>query len=418
MSALPAIRVQAKVFIQVSEEETKRNEIDTALLHAVENGDLAAVEKFDRRDLDLNVADQLRNTAVHKAMRHGVDILKYLTSRGAYPEFADSEGARPIAHAIRYDNTEAVEHLLSLKGEDGKRTVDLLQTITKSGNTLLHEAAWFDRPDSVKLLLQTGAYDKEALERSNSAGQTAMHIASFRSTTELIQQLAESGASVDAGTSSKRHIQETPMQMATAMGKEANAKYIQELGVAIQAIKFASRMRRRKNAKKPAKPVEDKAKADAEPTSVMNLRFDFDLKFFTADLEKAFIAKLATAVEVPPEQLFVLSRTAGSVILEIGVRDPVNMAATSKRVLSKVEAMSLEDLSTALGYKMLDRSVGPPTAKVEVVPPKLELPAAQLNKSASDSKVTPRDSPRRSTPGFHPMEQVGSARGDRPAQEV
>ena len=411
MAALPAIRVQQKVFVQVSEEETKRAEADAALLRAVESGDLAAIEKFDRRDLDLNVADEFRNTAVHKAMRQGVDILKYLTSRGAYPEFADSEGARPIAHAIRYDNADAVEHLLSLKGEDGKCAIDLLQTITKSGNTLLHEAAWFDRPDSVKLLLATGAYDKAAMERSNLAGQTAMHVASFRSTTELIQQLAESGASVDTGTSSSRHIKETPMQMATAMGKDANAKYIQELGVAIQAIKFASRMRRRKNAKKPAK-------ADAEPSSVMNLRFDFDLKFFTADLEKAFIAKLATAVEVPPEQLFVLSRTAGSVILEIDVRDPANMAATSKRVLSKVETMSLEDLSTALGYKMLEKSIGPRKATAEVVPPKLELSAAEINKSASDSKLTPRDSPRRSTPGFNAIEQIGSARGDGPSKEV
>jgi hypothetical protein len=401
--ALPPFRVKSKVYVQVSDAEAKQMEADEAFLRAVENGNLDEVKLADRKGAENNVADERSISAVHKSMRHGTDILKHLSGNGAFVELPDVEGCRPVAYAIRFDNVGAIEHLLALKAEDGCGVVDLKQVITKTGNTLLHEAAWFDRPEAAKLLLATGAFTKEMLEQSNLAGQTAMHVASFRATTDFLQLLAESGASVETATSSKRHMKETPMQLATALGKDANAKYIQDLAVAIQSIRFASRMKRRANAKKPKSDTPKSAVAPAEDAEVFNIRFEFDLKLFTADLEKSFIAKLAKHAEVEPEYLVVLSRTAGSVILQIEVRPPKDAEAgieVPKRVLQKLRDSSKEDLTTALGYPVLDKSVGPRTSAAATVEAKAD----------SSTKVTVVGQSPRSTPGFKPTEAVGSPR--------
>ena len=193
------------------------------------------------------------------------------------------------------------------------------------------------------------------------------------------------------------------MQLATALGKDANAKYIQDLAVAIQSIRFASRMKRRANAKKPKSDTPKSAVAPAEDAEVFNIRFEFDLKLFTADLEKSFIAKLAKHAEVEPEYLVVLSRTAGSVILQIEVRPPKDAEAgieVPKRVLQKLRDSSKEDLTTALGYPVLDKSVGPRTSAAATVEAKAD----------SSTKVTVVGQSPRSTPGFKPTEAVGSPR--------
>lgn len=138
------------------------------------------------------------------------------------------------------------------------------------------------------------------------------------------------------------------MQLATGMGKAANAKHIQDLSVALASIRFASRMRKRS----PLAPP------------VLKVKFEYDLKLFTADLEKSFLAQLATHAGLPaPEMLHVVSRTAGSVILEVEVRAP--SAAVATAALAKVEGTPLDELTTVLGYPVLSCSVGPratPTA--------------------------------------------------------
>ena len=98
--ALPACRVKSKVYVQMSEAETKQLEADEAFLRAVDNGNLDEVLTADRKGTDNNVADERAITAVHKSTRHGLDILKHLTTNGAYVEFPDVEGCRPIAYAI------------------------------------------------------------------------------------------------------------------------------------------------------------------------------------------------------------------------------------------------------------------------------------------------------------------------------
>merc|ERR1719473_1401135 len=107
---VPPLRVKPKVYVQVSDAEAKQMEADEAFLRACDAGNLDQVLKGERKGNDLNIADERVITAVHKAMRHGVDLLKHLTTNGAWPEYPDVEGCTPIAYAIRFDNTAAVEH--------------------------------------------------------------------------------------------------------------------------------------------------------------------------------------------------------------------------------------------------------------------------------------------------------------------
>ena len=63
----------------------------------------------------------------------------------------------------------------------------------------------------------------------------------------------------------------------------------------------------------------------------------------TADLEKSFLVQLARHAGTEPEMLHVLSRTAGSVILDIEVR-----AQNASEVVAKVVGTGLDELSQVM----------------------------------------------------------------------
>lgn len=334
------MRILTKAFTTVSAAEQKRIDDDECFLKSVDENKLTALLEEGRAGADLNVADDFRTSAVHKATRHAdIKILTHLVEGKAMTEFPDKDGARPIAAAIRFDNPKAVELFLGLRNADGTRQVDLLQVVTKSGNTLLHEAAWYDRQDCAKLLLETGAFKAADIDKPNKHGQTAMHVAAFRATEPFLQLLVSHGASVEQKTSNPRQIKRDSMEIAMHMGKDANAKYLQDLAVALASIRFAAKMKKKAFAKKPPKPAAAKvavpateraklaaeeaadkptaaprlaeappaavvskpsavepagvAQAAEEEERVFHIRFEYDLKLFTADLEKSFLAQLA-----------------------------------------------------------------------------------------------------------------------------
>ena len=213
MMTPPPCRAPSKTFQQLTVEQEASLKADELFLRSVEEGNL---EEVRRRTLsaDLNVADERKQSAVHKAVlvAESVKVLAHLIENGAYLEYEDSQGYRPVALAIRFDNQEALKLLLAAKNEAGDFKVDFTQTNRQNGHTLLHEAAWFDRSECAALLLATGAFAGK-LEAFNLKGQTAMHVAGFRATRALLQLLVEHGAQSEAATTNPRTLKETPMQI-------------------------------------------------------------------------------------------------------------------------------------------------------------------------------------------------------------
>ena len=106
-----------------------------------------------------------------------------------------------------------------------------------------------------------------------------MHVASFRAAPPFLQLLVEYGGDVTAECSNGgRNVAASPQELAAAMGKPHNAKYLHELGAAVHAIRFASKMR--------AKRMAGLTTPEEQPPC-LRLRLEFDLQLFTADLEKA-----------------------------------------------------------------------------------------------------------------------------------
>ena len=365
----PPLKKVVRIWEGSTEDEIKQNELETTWLKNIEDGKVEQVKLAKRRKEELNLADESGITAMHKSIESWDKtnppnaILKYLIDCGAYPEYGDRDAARPITWAIRSENAEGVEMLLALKNANGSRVVDLKQTIALTGNTLLHECAWYDRTDCARTILATGAFTKEDLNTAvNKAGQTVMHVACFQAAPPFIQLLTEYGGDIDAPCSNGgRFVARTPQQLAESLGKPANAAYLKELKVAITAIRFAARMRRRRQAQRKA-------------NTCLQLTLDFDFKMFTTDVEDALIVKLAKKASVKPEECIVLSKTAGSVILEIAIT-----ASNSDDALAKINRTSLESLSEALELNVLSRSVGPPG----------EANAKKTRRSTPDYKASP-----------------------------
>ena len=404
------IRCKSKVYTQLSDEENRIAKEDEELLKRVEAGDLDFVLASKRRAPDLDIADEHKVTAVHKAMRQRKEgkpsdaILRVLIERGAHVDVADNQGETPIVHAIKFDNQPAIKTLLAAKDAGGEWVVDRLQVNSKTGNTLMHCAAWYDRDEAAALLLDTEAFTRDVLALANHAGQTPMHVASFRATPGLIEKLVAAGSDPEAKTTNPKTIAETPLQLASDLGKPENVASINALTSAVHALRFASRMKRRRNAAAAKRaavvmpPVDaehaaftSSATAAAVDTAVLTLRLEGSLQLFTADVEDALIVKLAKAAQLPVEHVVVLSRTAGSVILELAARDPTQAptaaaAQTALNPWAAVESATPAELSAAFGHTVLERTVA--TRPVPVVLP----------------------SPRRATPGYRALPAVQSPR--------
>lgn len=75
-----------------------------------------------------------------------------------------------------------------------------VETVDGDGNTLLMLAAYHDRPETVRMLLERGA-DPDA---RNHRDQSPVAGALFKGADEVVEMLKGAGADLDAGTPSAR----------------------------------------------------------------------------------------------------------------------------------------------------------------------------------------------------------------------
>ena len=255
----PACRVKASSAETLKGAEAVAADQDFKFLKDIEDGDesFSSRSPWDRRrGDDLNTADAQGATAVHHAMKHDAEkFLKPLIEKGAFVEFPDRDGARPIAWAIRENNVPAVKMLLELKDRTSRPIVERSQTVTKPNqNTLLHEAAWYDRGEIVELLLADQKEDgkrafEDQLELYNKVGMTPLHVASLRSGPAVCDMLIKAGANMNATTSNPRVVAESAMDIAITDGKTATVDLLKSLSVTTTSVIFAARMKKKGEAK-------------------------------------------------------------------------------------------------------------------------------------------------------------------------
>lgn len=205
-------RVRSKEVIIGSTQDASEQEIaDQAFIDAVKAGDMAAVQEAIATGQEVNVGDEAGTSAVAYACIHeSADILQALLAKGAYCGHANLKGETPVKQALSLDRAEHLK--LLLKSGD----VDLEMVNVHSGNTLLHECAWFGHLEVTKLILQTKAFEGK-MDVLNKGGKTALHLAAFRAPQPVVKLLIDNGASHDVKEKTTQWIPQDAVRATTRL---------------------------------------------------------------------------------------------------------------------------------------------------------------------------------------------------------
>jgi len=219
-------------------DASERDRKDESFLNAVSRADTAAVSAALKAGQDVNIATQDGKTAVFLACMHDeIETLDTILARRPNAVHANKQGDVPMTAAIRGGHTEAVKALLA------SQLVDLSVVNAKTGQNLLHEAAWVDNLEAAAVLLATGAFEGR-MDDVNGHGHNALHLAAFRACPEFCQLLVDFHADPAAKQQTKRWAPLGPADVADAAGKGESAKLLRQLAVATNSVKFAARMKR------------------------------------------------------------------------------------------------------------------------------------------------------------------------------
>ena len=234
---------------------------DNKFFDAIKGKKAADVQLMLEAGQEVNVADESGETAVQKACAYDeTEVLKLLLEKRPNVGYSDKRGDLPITIALRGGHEEVIK-LLLLTGEVDLDYVNK-EGVKPSKNNLLHESVWVNQHMAVKMLIGTGAF-KERMDDTNSFGQTALIMASFRGDPEMTQILVAAGANPLVKEKTTKWISRNAAETAKQFGSEATANYLKELTVAMQAIKFGTRMKMKRKAAKEAK---EKAAQEAVAT--------------------------------------------------------------------------------------------------------------------------------------------------------
>ena len=254
--AIPKCRNKSKGGVALSDADKAIEDADQEFLKLIAANDFEGAKMCLDAGQDPNVGNENGESAVHLAVMSATDVrlLELLIARGAYVDFDDNYFKRPIQTCIETCNdegdkpgSEIFKLLQNVKGSSGKPVIDLTRKHPKNQNTLLHTAAWYGNVALGQLLLDTKLFD-DNLEDLNKEGQTALHVASFRSPKAMVQALIDAGSNPQAKEKNSRRLsKETPVMMASSMGKIETVKYLKDLETAVDSIKFYTKLKAKKN---------------------------------------------------------------------------------------------------------------------------------------------------------------------------
>lgn len=157
---------------------------DSALLEAVEKGDLSAMRAALGKGADIDAKDAYQeDSALISASKRGyIEIVKELIVKGAGLNVSDRYGATALMHASAEGYTDIARTLIG-----GAADINIQD---KYGRTALMSAAGNNQDDIVKLLLSQGA----EVDAEDIHGQTAWVLALREGNNEIAGFLKSSGA--------------------------------------------------------------------------------------------------------------------------------------------------------------------------------------------------------------------------------
>ncbi len=156
------------------------NENDMKLIKAANEGNTDQVKALIEEGYNVNAEDRSGNTLVRRAP----DLLKFLMKKKDFQRV--NENDMELIKAAGEGNIEQVKALI----EEGYN----VNAEDKSGNTLVHWAAYTDNVDLLKFLKEKGA----DLKAVNHFGEQAMHMAAKGNKVQAAAYLKEQGVDVNA----------------------------------------------------------------------------------------------------------------------------------------------------------------------------------------------------------------------------
>ncbi|XP_047984323.1 transient receptor potential channel pyrexia-like isoform X2 [Leguminivora glycinivorella] len=168
----------------------------TPLYTAIMNGNLDAVEILIKKGACVDIVSRRGESALHIAVRKPV-ILKYLLDNTNCPSSFSEYGYAPIHKAAYCNKPESVKLLLNKFNNIELKTVSLKNNVREDksgGSTALHMAAKYFSNETGEVLLEMGANPNEV----DDLGNTPLHVAAKTMNKTMSEILLRNGAVLSA----------------------------------------------------------------------------------------------------------------------------------------------------------------------------------------------------------------------------
>uniref|UniRef100_A0A3B4AEK7 ZU5 domain-containing protein n=1 Tax=Periophthalmus magnuspinnatus TaxID=409849 RepID=A0A3B4AEK7_9GOBI len=261
---------------------TRKADAATSFLRAARSGNLDKALDHIKNGIDINIANQKGNTALHIAALAGqekvvaelvhyganvnaqshkgfsplymaaqenhLEVVKFLLENGANQSLPTEDGFTPLAVALQQGHENVVALLINYgtkgkvrlpalhiaaRNDDTRTAAVLLQNdpnpdvLSKTGFTPLHIAAHYENMSVAQLLLNRGAN----VNFTPKNGITPLHIAARRGNMMMVRLLLDRGAQIDAKTKDEL----TPLHCAARNGHVRIIEILLEHGAPLQA---------------------------------------------------------------------------------------------------------------------------------------------------------------------------------------
>lgn len=189
---------------------------ETALMHAVDNGQLSKVKKLIKIGSNLNLKNLKGQTALMlAACKNKPEILSVLMTSGANPNITNNKGDTPLMFVI--EQPKMLKSMISASTN--------LEIIDIFGQTVLYLACHNGHYESVKILLDAGAQPEPRLAKSKH-NKLPLVAASSQGHLDIAKLLIKFGANIN----SQEDNGNTALFISTKNQKKEVVKYLLSAG--------------------------------------------------------------------------------------------------------------------------------------------------------------------------------------------